>query len=312
MFISEVNFFLNRICAVSFKDSDKLLELSQEYGFTGIAKFRMNGKSGFSITNIPKSQEIPGSAVKAFVELGLKETDTAFKGKWDVVDASSLSLFRNLLAVPSVVIDAVLISNGRRTIIFRFHDTDMSKISSLLTSTTKLENFTVKFMLENKDKKYFAKQIPAATGLKYYELLTSVPPSSMNLTGDYVIATFGNNWYREVKYLLEDEIHAVYFEKSSLIARSTHLKDISPSEKIYEMSFQNPMITHVFSESTNKMISILGMQQRMVGKNFLMGIIIPEAMESEFQEILDDLSYRFKEWKPIITSVSSLEEAISG
>lgn len=312
MFISEVNFFLNRLCAISFEDSDKLLKLSRKYGFSGIAKFRMNGKSGFSITNIPKSQEIPEGASKAFAELGLTETDTAFKGKWDVADASTLAMFKNLLAVPSVVIDAVLISNGRRTLIFRFHDTDTARISSLLTSPSNLKNFSVKFLLENKDKKYFVNHIPATTGLKYYELLTSVPPSSMNLSGDYVIATFGNNWYREVKYLLEDEIHAVYFEKSSLIARSSQLKDISASEKIYEMTFQNPIITYVFRETTNSMVSILGMQQRMVGKNFYMGIIIPEAVESEFQEILNNMSSKFKEWKPIISSVSSLEEAISG
>ncbi|MCL5803936.1 MAG: hypothetical protein AAE986_01515 [Thermoplasmataceae archaeon] len=312
MFISEVNFFLNRICAISFTDSDKLLTLSAKYGFSGIAKFRMNGKSGFSITNIPKSQPIPAEALKGFAELGLMESDTAFKGKWDVADEATLSMFRNLLSVPSVVIDSVLITKGRRTIIFRFHDTDLQKISSLLTAPTKLRNFSINFLMENKDKKYFINYIPSSTVLKYYELVTSVPPSSMNLVGDYVIATFGNNWYREVKYLLEDEIHAVYYEKSSLIARSGQLKDISTSEKIYEMSFQNPMITHVFSETTKKMVSILGMQQRMVGKNFLMGMIIPEAVESEFQEILGDLAVKFKDWKPIVSSVSRLEEAISG
>lgn len=312
MFISEVNFFLNRICAVSFTDSDKLLEMSGKYGFSGIAKFRMNGKSGFSITNIPKSQQIPAEAMKGFAELGLIESDTAFRGKWDVADEETLSMFQNLLAVPSVVIDSVLIAKGRRTIIFRFHDTDLPKISSLLSSPSQLQNFSINFLMENKNKKYFVHNIPSSTVLKYYELVTSVPPSSMNLMGDYVIATFGNNWYREVKYLLEDEIHAVYYEKSTLIARSGQLKDISTSEKIYEMTFQNPMITYVFGETTKKMVSILGMQQRMVGKNFLMGMIIPEAVEIEFQEILGGLAVKFKEWKPVVTSVSSLEEAISG
>ena len=312
MFISEVNFFLNRICAISFTDSDKLLALSAKYGFSGIAKFRMNGKSGFSITNIPKSQGIPEDAIKGFAELGLVETDYTFKGKWDVVDEATLALFQHLLSTPSVVIDTVLISKGRRTIIFRFHDIDLTNISSLLNSPSKLKNFSIDFLIENKDKKYFINHIPSTMALKYYELVTSVPPSSMNLIGDYVIATFGNNWYREVKYLLEDEIHAVYYEKSSLIGRSGQLKDISPSEKIYEMTFQNPIITYVFGETTKKMISILGMQQRMVGKNFLIGMIVPEAVESEFQEILSDLASRFKEWKPIISSVSRLEEAISG
>jgi hypothetical protein len=311
MFISEVNFFLNRICAVSFTDSDKLLTLSAKYGFSGIAKFRVNGKLGFSITNIPKSQQIPAEALKGFAELGLIETDTSFKGKWDVVDEETLSMFRNLLSVPSVVIDSVLIAKGKRTIIFRFHDTDLPKVSSLLNAPSKLRNFSINFLIENKDKKYFVNHVPSSTVLKYYEIVTSIPPSSMNLVGDYVIATFGNNWYREVKYLLEDEIHAVYYEKSSLIARSGQLKDISTSEKIYEMTFQNPMITYVFGETTNKMVSILSMQQRMVGKNFLMGMIIPEAVESEFQEILAGLTVKFKDWKPIISSVSRLEEAIS-
>jgi thermosome subunit len=88
--------------------------------------------------------------------------------------------------------------------------------------------------------------------------------------------------------------------------------DLVAEEKIYEMTFQNPIITYVFGETTKKMISILGMQQRMVGKNFLIGMIVPEAVESEFQEILGDLAVKFKDWKPIVSSVSRLEEAISG
>ena len=306
MIINEVNSLLNRICSISFRDGDKLVVLSGKHDFYGIAKLRVKDKSAFVITNIPKNQDLSESALNDIRALKLKETEESFLGKWDVADPETVELFQSLISISSVVIDTVIVHGGKRTIIFRYHDTDQQKVSAILLAPKKFSMFQVNLMAENAALKHYRDFLPENFQLNYYELTMSVPPSSMDIKGDYVIATFGNNWYREVKYLLNDSIQAVYYEKSNLISRPKELTSISDRDRIYEMTFRNPLVSYVFDKTAERLVAILGMLHSMIGKNFTMGVIIPSCVANEFHGIIAELAGSFPDWKINLTHASEI------
>ncbi len=311
MLVRDANLLLNRFCVVSFRDSDTLLKLSLKHGFSGIAKIRMKADTAFIITNIPKDEHISSAAAKDLLDLGFTESTTGYRGTWDKSDQETVAFFREVISVPSVVIDAVIVESGFRVLLFRFHEVDAESVSALLTAKRSLADLSIRYFGPNAQAAIF-RHIQGHLGLKYYEISTSVPPEEMDLIGDPVIATFGSNWTREVKYLLNDDVQAVYHEKNAIIARSKMLREIYPEQKLYEMTFKNPLVTYIFSESTKAMISLLGMQHSMFGKEFRIGIVVPEAVDSDFMQIISSLVTTFKKWKPAISAVCSLESALSG
>lgn len=309
MFIREVGKFLNMQGHISFRDSGKLLEVSEKYDIDGICKLRAKGDSAYIITNLAR-KGVDEKVSEKLRNIGCTETPDAFKYVDESMDPAFIKLFRELIMNPSVVIDAVFINAGVRHVVFRFHDTDLANVSQVLLSKNELNDFAIKHLGENVGLDYLLK-VDCDLVAVYYEVEATVPPSSMDITGDSVITTFGNNWYREVKYLLNEDIEAVYYEKSKILSKSPQLKEISSKDKIYKMTFQNPLVSHIFAQSTADKISILGMQHRMVGREFLMGMIVPEVVTADFQSILSDVYTKFKDWNLVIKSAATLRTALS-
>ena len=309
MFIREVGKFLNMQCHISFRDGSELLKVSEDYSLDGICKLRVKGQSAYLITNLSK-KSVPPEAAEKLKKIGFDETPNAFKITRDTLDPAFIKLFRELVKIPSVVIDAVFLHEGVRHLVFRFHDTDQETLSRLLLEKPGLEEFEIRHLGRNVGLNYLLKVECSLVAL-YYEISATIPPSSMDITGDSVITTFGNNWYREVKYLLNEDIQAVYYERSNILNKASPLKEISSTDKIYEMTFQNPLVSHIFARTTDDKISLLGMQHRMVGREFLMGMLVPEIVAPDFQQVLSDVYAKYKEWNIVLSSAATLREALS-
>lgn len=309
MFIREVGKFLNMQGHISFRDSGKLLEISDECNLDGICKVRARGDSAYIITNLARRTAIKEVAEK-LKNVGCTETPDAYKYVDETMDPGFTKLFLDLVKIPSVVIDAVFMHSGVRHVVFRFHDTNLRSVSTVLLSGNKLNDFSVLHLGKNVGLDYLL-DVDCDLNTLYYEIEATIPPSSMDIIGDPVITTFGDNWHREVKYLLDENIEAVYYEKSKILNESPQLKEISAKDKTYRMTFQNPLVSRIFSRSTEDKITILGMQHQMSGPKFRMGMIVPEVVAADFHKILSDVFTEFKDWKIVIMSAASLRTALS-
>ena len=148
MFIREVGKFLNMQCHISFRDGSELLKVSEDYSLDGICKLRVKGQSAYLITNLSK-KSVPPEAAEKLKKIGFDETPNAFKITRDTLDPAFIKLFRELVKIPSVVIDAVFLHEGVRHLVFRFHDTDQETLSRLLLEKPGLEEFEIRHLGRN-------------------------------------------------------------------------------------------------------------------------------------------------------------------
>ena len=152
------------------------------------------------------------------------------------------------------------------------------------------------------------KELSDVTPLKYVEITSSVPPSFMNITNDPVIVNLGVSWTRELKYLLEDEIRAVYYDKHSLLTdRNNFVTEISKKDHIYETSFTNPLIQFFVKQASENFTITLGMPQKLNGKTFSFSTIVPQIVLPDFFETMREAIKQFQEWDIDIHYVRDVE-----
>ena len=307
MIIEDIDKMLDMQCVISFSLSHPITDLSEEYGLTSVIKIRMRGDGGTAILNIPYYEsETPQEIIKVLKEHSLVEDRESMSAKIDLSGTRFLQSFRELIGVPSVVIDAMTLDSGIYSIIFRFHSNDSKKINKVIQGKfSAFDRFAVTYYGESPGLISTFEALSLQFPLKYVEITTSVPPRSMDIERDPVISTLGVSWERELKYLVEEEIRAVYYDKNAILRRETEwVNEISPEQRIYETSFSNPIMEFYIKESSKSSVVILGMPQKLEGKNFSFSAIVPEMSLHEFFSVITQSIDKFPEWDIMLSNVS--------
>lgn len=306
MIIEDIDKMLDMQCVISFSLPHPITDLSDEYGLTSVIKIRMRGDGGIAILNIPSYEaEAAPEITKTLKEHNLVEERNALSAKIDLAGTKFLKSFKELISIPSVVIDAITLDSGTYNIIFRFHNNDIIKVNrTIQASFSDFERFAITYFGSSPGLISTFETISMQFPLKYIEITTSVPPKSMDIDRDPVITTLGVSWERELKYLVEEEIRAVYYDKNAILRRETEwVMEISPEQRIYETSFFNPLIDFFIKESSKSSVVILGMPQKLDGKNFSFSAIIPEMSLPEFFKVYTSSIEKFPEWDIMLSNV---------
>lgn len=309
MIIKEINNILDRQCIFSFSANTGIAEFLSENGLTAIVRIRVTKDGGFAIFNFENEGLDEAEILNTLGEYDPQVTRDAVLLRLDLTGTPFLEGFKELNRVPSVVIDGVIFNDGYYYIYFRFHSKDEKDVSSSLKKhLVRFERYAIRFLGQSTGLMSTFREISAAIPLKYVEINSSVPPSSMKISNDPVLTSLGVSWNREMKYLLEDEIRAVFYDKSALLRSKEHwLNEISLDQRIYETSFSNPLIQYFINQASNGAIVTLGMPQKLHGKTFSIATVVPEMVLPEFFSVLHNASVEFKEWNLDVRFVDLFE-----
>lgn len=309
MFIKEFASSLNLMGILSHSEDYGLSSLTREYGIKYVSKIR-RGKSGpFRMVNVPRIAGMPEAAIKKLNDIG-----TYYGDGWYVlvekIDPVYVKFFTNLIEIPSVVIDSIITVEGVERIYFRAHEKDRNKITDLVyKSNLAPESMYLERLDKNPGLVEIMKTFDSDIRLSYLEFKMKVPPAAMEVEKDPVISTFGNNWIREVKYLLDENAHAVYYEKSKILRASPGIQEISRDDNIYRMNYSNPVITYLVNEATSQNVGLMSLAQRMLGRDFHLSFIVPKMCMPRVNKIMSALMQKYPNWDITVTMVKDIHES---
>lgn len=313
MIIKEINQMLDRQCIFSFSANTRLEHYLAENGLTAILRIRVTKDGGFAIVNIENDGLDEDELLNNLSEYDPQVTSDAAMLRVELGGTPFLDGFRRLNKVPSVVIDGVIFNGGYYYIYFRFHSSDEKKVGEAIKSKmSAFERFSIRYLGSNAGIISTFREISSAVPLKYVEINGSVPPSAMKIANDPVLMNLGVSWTREMKYLLEDEIRAIYYDKSSLLQRKEDwINEISKEHRIYETAFSNPLIQYLINQSSLSTIVTMGMPQKLHGKTFSIATVVPEMVLPEFFRVVYNAISEFREWVLDIHYVDLFENMTS-
>lgn len=313
MIIKEISEILDRQCIFSFAASSRIEEFLLENGLTSIIRIRVTKEGGFAIFNFENEGLDEEEIQKALKDYDPQITSDSVMLTMDLKGTAFLDAFKALNKVPSVIIDGVLFNGGYYYIYMRFHSVDEHKVGDVLKEKMiSFSRFAIRFLGKSSGLVSTFREISAAIPLKYVEIDTTVPPSFMKIVNDPVLRNLGVSWSRELKYLLEDEIRAVYYDKTALLrGKEDWINEISKEGRIYETAFSNPLVQYFINQASASAIVTLGVEQKLIGNTFSIATVVPEMVMPEFFNVLYNANKEFKEWKIDIHYVELLENLAS-
>lgn len=309
MIVQEIDRILDRQCIISFSGSGELETFLTENGLTAIVRIRITRDGGFAVLNIDSEGLDEDEVLREMKAYDAQVTQDAVMLTMDLKGSPFLEAFRTLNQVPSVVIDGVIFNSGYYYIYFRFHSSDEPKVGKALRSkVVGFGRFAVRFLGKSAGLIYTFREISAAIPLKYVEIIGSTPPSAMKIANDPVLMNLGVSWTREMKYLLEDEVRAIYYDKTALLrGKEDWINEISAEQRIYETAFSNPIIQYFVTQASQAAIVTLGMPQKLHGKTFTIATVVPEMVLPEFFRVVYEAAKEFADWNLDIHTVDIFE-----
>ena len=308
MIIEEINKRLDRQVVFSFSYDSPALKFSREHGIDMIVRIRITKTGGYAIMNMENGYTVDEEDFKELDKYEFKHTDDAIMLKGDLTGTRFLKAFMELNQIPSVVVDGIVVHDGYSYVYLRFHSNDQSKVSAVLkNSFMGFERYATQYLGPSTGVIDSFREISDITPLKYVEIGGSVPPSIMNITNDPVIKTLGVSWTREMKYLLGEEIRAIYYDENSLLQEGSFVTKISNSQRIYETSFSNPLIEFFVKQSSENFTITMGMPQKLHGKDFTFSTVVPQIVLPDFFDTVREAMKKFSEWDLDVKAVRDIE-----
>lgn len=309
MILNEIDKMLDRQCIFSFSMHSNIEQFLRENGITAIIRIRVKEDGGFAIFNFENNGYDEEELIKQLHDYDPQVTSDAVMLKVDLKGSPFLEAFKTLNQVPSVVIDASIYNSDSYFIYFRFHSNDEALVGTALKNgMVKFKRFAIRFLGKSAGIISTFRELSAAIPLKYVEINASVPPSAMKITKDSVLMNLGVSWNREMKYILGDEVRAVYYDKTALLrGKEDWINEISASKRIYETAFSNKLIQYLVTQNSQSAIVTLGMPQRLHGKTFSIATVVPEMVLPEFFQVVYNAVNDFKEWELDIHTVDLFE-----
>ncbi len=308
MFIKDIDTLLDRQCVISFETDGELSRLLSKHQVTAIVRIRITKSGGFATYNFENFEDFSKEDLKILSKYRIKTTREAVMLHFDLSGRRFIDAFKTLNQVPSVVIDALFFADSTYYMYFRYHHNDEVKVTSAIRgSFIGFNRFSVRYIGPSPGIAATFSAISQYVTLKYVEISSSVPPASININSDLVITNLGVNWYRELKFLLEDETRGVFYDNSSLLKEDREwVNVISATQRIYETSFMNPLVKFLINENSKDQVVSLGMPQKLVGKDFYIATCVPDITLPEFFEVFYRAVEKFKEWKLNINLVDTI------
>lgn len=226
------------------------------------------------------------------------ETSKARKmeGVWVIYTNSrhfpELNGLKEIIQQKSVVMDYYLLKRGAFHVNFRFHSSELGKISDLLLGFSKSmeAEFQIEYLGRNTGLENIISSLDAIEPLSFLSF-QGVTPESEKSPGNNPV---GEEWMREIRYISDsDLISSIYSMKGEIRNKSAVHKI---AEGIYEASTRNEVINDISRICIEKGIPTICRIQALSGKTFTMEYVIPSYYQNHFMKIMAEILAGFEDW----------------
>ena len=282
MIIKEFERILDFRCEMRFAIEEQLKELSG-FNVSAMGRIRHRKDGGYFIVTIP-SEEHDGKSHKSM--------------NINVSNTKLFEVHKAIIELNSTIIDAVMMKDNEVKIFFRFHRVELEAVNSIIMHYAGLiDEFRIVYLGEAFGILDSYRKIAQFGDVHYIELSSSIPPELMKIYVDPIIQSFGTSWNRQVRKIGENEIRALFKDTHNLLKENSEIKKVSEEDLIYESIFSNDLIYFFSKRTDEEKIPILGIPQKLTGKNFIFGFFIPSCNLAGFTKIVSEAGSKFKNWK---------------
>ena len=305
MIIKDFHRVLDRRCHLKFVTEDETSSILKGKDIISIGRIKMQGEKGILILNIPRNGN---DFLKT--ENNLKEHDLFYSSSEDVTNSALYTLHKKLISSNSVVIDAIININGVTNLFFRFHSIHMKIVSGLIAeASTKLKDFKVNYLGEAEGILDMFRRVAEITNVDYIEANSEIPPEAVDIRKDPIVQILGMGWNRQIRYATDGEISAVFRDRHGLLkVGDPSINEISAAEHIFETKFRNEVVEYISSSAAEMGIPILALPQKLDGRIFTMGFIVPEVSSTEFYSLLFKTFEKFPRWKMYLSFADKVDK----
>lgn len=304
MIIKDFHRILDKRCHLKFVTGDNTSNILSGKDIISIGRVKSHENKGILILNIPKKGNEFLSSEKT-----LKEHDLFYSSSEDITSSSLFELHKRLISANSVVIDAIININGVMNLFFRFHSVHSKYVSELIEEMSqKFKDFKVSYLGEAEGILDMFRRVAEIINIDYIEAASEIPPEAVDIRKDPIVQILGMGWNRQVRYITEGEISAVFRDRHGLLkVGDPSINDINSSEHIFETTFRNEVVEYISKKSAEAGIPVLAMPQKLDGRLFSLGFIVPEISSTEFYSIIFETFRKFPRWKMYLSFADKVD-----
>ncbi len=211
---------------------------------------------------------------------------------------------RELLDLPSVIIDAHFVEGPSHHFHFRFHSSMIARVSELVTSSHAPEGMSVEYLGPNVPDRDIMSYMAGRMSLAYVSLVSTPPDRMLGSQENPLRVT---EWKRETKYIRTDgKIRSIYYLDRPLETVPANVTEIYRDRRIYEAESENPVLSEIARLSPHITIPALNRSQSLSGNRFEMQCVGPAMFKQEFMERVKAARDRYPEWNIVLSGVEQL------
>ncbi len=208
----------------------------------------------------------------------------------------------------SVVIDNLVLANGVYYLSFRFHSSELNKISgTIIKYSSEVERIGIDYLGANPGIGHIAKEAKSLTSLVSVSM-EMTPPKEFMDTGQMKI--LGSEWSSEARYMSStNSFSQIVLTKDSISEPEKHgINVIDAKGNLYEMNIKIPLLGHYFQKCyDSRIIRIRRTLNYNEGKMFA-SIIVPEITSADLLRVIADTRAKYTDWNLFISEYRHLQE----
>jgi hypothetical protein len=220
-------------------------------------------------------------------------------------DYESLSLYAELVAIPSVVINYKILMSRTHVINFRFDSSDLVKITEFLSKATdSFKNFEIVYLGKSKGVKSIFSDLNKILPLYYLSVRMHVPDSDMGLVSRASI-----NWTREQKYKSTDNsYYAVYYFDEHVNEPPEILTEINAEKNLYYRRSNSRIIIEYLHDFLAQSYPSFMEIQSLSGHYITIETVVSRGVVKQHLLTMKNLVAKFQGWVLEINSVIPFEK----
>ena len=296
---------LDRQCTLELRNDYPILALSTSLraSIPGIAI--MSGDYVEMILFVPKSQD-NSRDMKIFLDrFGAVDLGAMWAIRAKSTEYPPVETFRMITGLPSVVLDGMILSGGALRVNMRFSHEHSAKVSeAIMKASSGIKGLVPVYLGQSRGAMNFLKEINASIPLDYISL-SSFPPEEEKIKESNPVP---GSWVREIRYMSEEDIDAVYL--SGLPDIDDSAKEAGASETRFETRTSNKVLQTIQAETAMVPIPTFFRSQGFDGTRFQMDFAVPRDYSSGFLKIVAGVGDKFKEWNISLAGIIPFDEII--
>lgn len=206
----------------------------------------------------------------------------------------------------SVIIDNLTLKNGVYYISFRFHSSEMTKISNeILKHSSESNKIGINYLGKNPGINFIASEARSYTPLVGVSFETSPPKDFLN---GKLMKALGDTWVSEARYMSNTEMSSYVVRTQEQISEPEKygISVIDQESNLYGCEIFVPMLSNYLKKSYES--RIIRMRRTLALEDGILkaGIIVPEITSSEILNVLSDTGREMPDWKLTLSEYRSL------